>query len=107
MAELPDCAAELLERRAATRGVRDFRTSDQLRDELAATGVEVRDTPNAHEITVRKYKWQPSARHVHVAFTAAERESYARSTGGRPPFVRHAVVDAMTFGADQTWTRRL
>ena len=42
---LPEGAAALLERRAAARAARDFSTSDALRDELAALGVEVRDTP--------------------------------------------------------------
>ena len=46
-AELPDGAAELLEQRAAARSARDYETSDRLRDELAALGVEVRDTPPA------------------------------------------------------------
>jgi cysteinyl-tRNA synthetase len=53
MTELPPGAAELLERRAAARAARDFSTSDRLRDELAAMGVEVRDTPNGQETTVR------------------------------------------------------
>jgi cysteinyl-tRNA synthetase len=44
-APLPTGAAELLERRAAARAARDFAASDALRDELAALGVEVRDTP--------------------------------------------------------------
>jgi cysteinyl-tRNA synthetase len=43
--ELPAGASELLERRAAARAERDFATSDALREELAAMGVEVRDTP--------------------------------------------------------------
>ncbi len=43
--ELPEDAAALLEQRAAARAARDFATSDRLRDELAALGVEVRDTP--------------------------------------------------------------
>jgi len=43
--ELPAGAAELLERRAAARAARDYAASDALRDELAAMGVEVRDTP--------------------------------------------------------------
>ena len=43
-ASLPAAAAELLERRAAARAERDFATSDALREELAALGVEVRDT---------------------------------------------------------------
>jgi cysteinyl-tRNA synthetase len=50
--ELPAGAAELLERRAAARAARDFATSDALRDELAAMGVEVRDTPGGQEWTV-------------------------------------------------------
>ena len=44
-AELPEGAAELLEQRAAARAAQDYATSDRLRDELAALGVEVRDTP--------------------------------------------------------------
>ena len=51
--ELPQGAAELLEQRAAARTARDFATSDRLRDELAAMGVEVRDTPDGQETTVR------------------------------------------------------
>jgi len=43
--ELPPGAADLLERRARARGERDFATSDRLRDELAALGVRVVDTP--------------------------------------------------------------
>ncbi|HEX6127815.1 MAG TPA: cysteine--tRNA ligase, partial [Candidatus Limnocylindria bacterium] len=50
--ELPAGAAELLERRAAARAARDFATSDALRDELAALGVEVRDTPEGQVTTV-------------------------------------------------------
>jgi cysteinyl-tRNA synthetase len=52
-APLPEGAAELLERRAAAREARDFATSDALRDELAALGVEVRDTASGQETTVR------------------------------------------------------
>jgi cysteinyl-tRNA synthetase len=52
--ELPAGAAELLERRAAARVARDFATSDTLRDELAALGVEVRDTPEGQVTTVRR-----------------------------------------------------
>jgi cysteinyl-tRNA synthetase len=51
---LPEGAAELLERRAAARAARDYGTSDTLRDELAALGVEVRDTPDGQETTVRR-----------------------------------------------------
>ena len=52
--ELPTGAAELLERRAAARKARDFATSDALRDELAALGVEVRDTPEGQVTTLRR-----------------------------------------------------
>jgi cysteinyl-tRNA synthetase len=52
--ELPEGAADLLERRATARADRDFATSDHLRDELAAMGVEVRDTPEGQETTVRR-----------------------------------------------------
>ena len=51
--ELPAGAAELLDRRAAARAARDFAASDALRDELAAMGVEVRDTPDGQETTIR------------------------------------------------------
>jgi cysteinyl-tRNA synthetase len=51
--ELPEGAAELLDRRAAARAARDFATSDALRDELAALGVEVRDTPEGQVTTLR------------------------------------------------------
>ncbi|HEY7847665.1 MAG TPA: cysteine--tRNA ligase [Candidatus Limnocylindria bacterium] len=52
--ELPEGAANLLEQRASARATRDFATSDRLRDELAALGVEVRDTPNGQETMVRR-----------------------------------------------------
>ncbi|MFF3438170.1 cysteine--tRNA ligase [Streptosporangium sp. NPDC002721] len=42
---LPEGAAELLERRARAREVKDWAASDSLRDELAALGVKVVDTP--------------------------------------------------------------
>jgi cysteinyl-tRNA synthetase len=51
--DLPPGAEELLERRAAARAARDFATSDALRDEMAALGVEVRDTPEG-QITTRR-----------------------------------------------------
>ncbi len=51
--DLPPGASELLDRRAAARAARDFATSDALRDELAAMGVEVRDTPEGQVTTVR------------------------------------------------------
>jgi cysteinyl-tRNA synthetase len=51
---LPPGAQELLDRRAAAREARDFETSDRLRDELAAMGVEVRDTPEGQVATRTK-----------------------------------------------------
>jgi len=53
-APLPEGAAELLERRAAARQAKDFAASDALRDELAALGVEVRDTSEGQVTTARR-----------------------------------------------------
>ncbi|HYT11488.1 MAG TPA: cysteine--tRNA ligase [Candidatus Nitrosopolaris sp.] len=44
-AELPDGARQLLEGREKARAARDFDASDRLRDQLAAMGVAVTDTP--------------------------------------------------------------
>ncbi|MEX1073180.1 MAG: cysteine--tRNA ligase [Chloroflexota bacterium] len=52
VSDLPAGAAELLERRALARGAHDYPTSDALRHELAALGVEVRDTPDG-QVTTR------------------------------------------------------
>src|SRR6266567_661071 len=43
--DLPAGAAAVLEARDKARGAKDFKTSDRLRDELAAIGVTVTDTP--------------------------------------------------------------
>jgi cysteinyl-tRNA synthetase len=51
--ELPEGAAELLERRAGARVAKDWAESDRLRDELGAMGVEVRDTPEGQVATTR------------------------------------------------------
>ena len=51
---LPKGAAELLERRTAARAAKDFAASDALRDELAAIGVDVRDTTEGQETTVKR-----------------------------------------------------
>jgi len=51
---LPPGAQDLLDRRAAARAARDFATSDALRDELAAMGVEVRDTPDGQIVRQAK-----------------------------------------------------
>jgi cysteinyl-tRNA synthetase len=52
--ELPAEAAALLDRRAAAREARDFATSDALRDELEALGVEIRDTAEGQVATRRR-----------------------------------------------------
>jgi cysteinyl-tRNA synthetase len=44
-APLPAGASALLEAREQARATKDFATSDRLRDELAALGVAVTDTP--------------------------------------------------------------
>jgi cysteinyl-tRNA synthetase len=46
---LPEGATELLDARAAARAAKDFTASDRLRDELAALGVAVKDTPGGQE----------------------------------------------------------
>jgi cysteinyl-tRNA synthetase len=46
---LPPGAQALLEQRAAARAGKDFAASDALRDELAALGVAVKDTPAGQE----------------------------------------------------------
>jgi cysteinyl-tRNA synthetase len=53
-APLPEGADKLLERRAVARAAGDFAMSDALRDELAAVGVEVRDTPAGQVTSVRR-----------------------------------------------------
>jgi cysteinyl-tRNA synthetase len=52
-APLPAGAADLLERRAAARAARDWATADAVRAQLAAMGVEVRDTEHGQETSVR------------------------------------------------------
>jgi cysteinyl-tRNA synthetase len=51
---LPEGAAELMDARAAARAAKDFAASDRLRDELAALGVAVKDTPDGQT-------WSPVA----------------------------------------------
>jgi cysteinyl-tRNA synthetase len=53
-APLPEGAAELLERRAAARAARDWAASDALRNELAALGVDVRDTPDGQRASATR-----------------------------------------------------
>jgi cysteinyl-tRNA synthetase len=47
--ELPDQAKKLINERAKARRDRDFAKSDELRDQLAALGIEVRDTSGGQE----------------------------------------------------------
>ncbi len=49
---LPAGAADLLAARATARGAKDFAASDRLRDELAALGVTVKDTPAGQETSL-------------------------------------------------------
>src|SRR4051794_1360799 len=51
-AALPAGAQELLDERASARAAKDFAASDRLRDELAARGVAVKDTPGGQEWTL-------------------------------------------------------
>jgi cysteinyl-tRNA synthetase len=50
---LPAGAAAKLDARQAARGAADFAAADRIRDELAALGVTVTDTPGGQEWTVR------------------------------------------------------
>jgi hypothetical protein len=52
---LPDGASALLESRERARAAKDFVTSDRLRNELAALGVAVTDTPDGQ-------RWRVSGR---------------------------------------------
>jgi cysteinyl-tRNA synthetase len=52
--DLPEGAAALLDRRAAARAAGDYATSDALRAELSAMGVDVRDTPEGQVATQRR-----------------------------------------------------
>jgi cysteinyl-tRNA synthetase len=52
-AEVPAEIAELAEARAQARLAKDWRKSDQLRDELAARGWEARDTKDGQKVTRR------------------------------------------------------
>jgi cysteinyl-tRNA synthetase len=52
-AQLPAEIAELAERRVQARLAKDWRKSDELRDELAARGWEARDTKDGQKITRR------------------------------------------------------
>jgi cysteinyl-tRNA synthetase len=50
--DLPDGAAELLQRRAAARAEKDWAASDTLRDQLSGLGVAVTDGPDGQSWTV-------------------------------------------------------
>src|SRR4051795_1944970 len=49
---LPDGAQEILDRRAAARGAKDWAVADSLRDELATLGVAVTDGPDGQSWSV-------------------------------------------------------
>ena len=49
--EIPDDVQALLDERAAARAAKDFSTSDRVRDELAAKGYTVTDTPGGQVLT--------------------------------------------------------
>jgi len=53
MTQLPAEIAELAEARAQARLAKDWRKSDQLRDELSARGWEARDTKDGQKVTRR------------------------------------------------------
>src|SRR5205085_7094452 len=53
VAELPEEVAKLAEARAQARLAKDFRKSDELRDQLNALGWEARDTKDGQKITRR------------------------------------------------------
>lgn len=46
MSDLPEEIEQMLRRREEARAARDFARADELRDELAAAGYEIRDTPS-------------------------------------------------------------
>jgi len=58
--DLPAGAAALLEARDKARGAKDFKTSDRLRDELAAIGVAVTDTPTGQRWKLARKREFPS-----------------------------------------------
>lgn len=49
--EIPEHIQELLEKRKKVREEKDFRKSDELRDEIASRGFVVKDTPNGQEVS--------------------------------------------------------
>ncbi len=49
--DVPQDVAEMVERREAARAAKDFATSDALRDELAARGYTITDTPDGQVLT--------------------------------------------------------
>ena len=51
---LPVEVAKLVEARTQARAAKDFRTSDELRDKIAALGWEVRDTKDGQKLTRRR-----------------------------------------------------
>jgi hypothetical protein len=93
----PDAPAHLgglLEQRAAARTARDFAESDRLRDEIAAAGWVVRDTPDGQQLTPRPpYDVLPTVRELpdRSAEPDARRCTVALLVDGWPDDVRTCV----------------
>ena len=86
--ELPEGAADLLGSARRRRAARDFATSDRLRDELAALGVEVRDTaerPGDDHPPLSKRRERPSGRSLDALGVV----SRSRELQERPVVSRH------------------
>jgi cysteinyl-tRNA synthetase len=80
--QLPEGAAARLEARARAREAHDWPGSDRLRDELAALGVTVTDTPEGQSWTVR-LRPTPPHRAAGVAASASDPGRHL-GTGTRP-----------------------
>ncbi len=50
--DIPAGIMELVERRQAAKKERDFALADSLRDEIAAAGYKIEDTPQGPKVTV-------------------------------------------------------
>jgi cysteinyl-tRNA synthetase len=80
--QLPGGASALLEARARAREARDWPASDRLRDELAAVGVTVTDTPEGQAWAVRLCPIPPPA---NIPSSASGFPSAPGSTGASGP----------------------
>jgi hypothetical protein len=92
--EPPSPVAELAARRAAARAEKDYAESDRLRDEIAAAGWQVRDTPDGQRLTpAPPYPVLPSVRDLpdRSAEPDARRCTVALLVEGWPDDVRTCV----------------